>query len=76
MAPAHKGSQAASCVALPRPVTPKTDVFIFLPPDTRQVNIRLLRCGVRLQRDKYCELRVIMFLKEGGNERGDKAAAS
>lgn len=32
---AHRGRRGASCVALPRPVTPKTDVFVFLPSDTR-----------------------------------------
>lgn len=69
--PTHRGRQGASCVALPRPVTPKTDVFIFLPPDTRKVNIRLGRCGGCLgsaAAGKYCELRVIMFLEEAEDE--------
>lgn len=72
--PTHRGRrQGASCVALPRAVTSKTDVFIFLPSDTRQVNIRLRRCGGRealLLRNKYCELRVIRFLGEARRRRG------
>ncbi|MPC90469.1 hypothetical protein E2C01_085457 [Portunus trituberculatus] len=68
----REGSQGASCVALPRPVTFKSDVFIFLPPDTRQVNIRAVRCGVRLKVGKHCPDRPLTQLSSEMWEREEE----